>query len=82
MSNTAEISPLPMLDKLQRLAKEHMGVSAHECTPDFDFKGIDGLNIISFYLAIEADFQLVITEQESYNLKTFGDVINLVEGKI
>jgi acyl carrier protein len=77
MSQTAEISPLPILDKLQRLAKEHLGL----CTAGFDFAGVDALDILTFLIAVEGEFQFAISEGEMFTLKTFGDVINLVESK-
>jgi acyl carrier protein len=81
MSQTVEISPLPILDKLQRLAKEHLGLASSECTAGFDFAGIDALDSLTFLIAVEGEFHFAISDCEMFTLGTFGDVINLVESK-
>lgn len=71
-----------MFDKICELLSEQFDIDADLITPDTDLSddlGIDKIDMIEFLLALEDEFNIVITQDDVANVTTVGDLADVVE---
>lgn len=71
-----------MLEKLQELIEEKLGVSAAEVTEAASFKDdlqADSLDLYELMMAIEEEYGVEIPSEELENMVTVGDVLKYIE---
>lgn len=72
-------------DRTRRILREHLGVSAEQLTADAhlaDDLGADSLDPVELALAVEDEFSITVTDDETAACTTVGDWIKLVEGRV
>ena len=70
----------PTPDRVRKIIETHLGVVISADTVHIvDELGADSLDTIELLMAIEAEFEIEIPEEDAVNLGTVGDVIALVE---
>jgi len=74
-------SPIP--DRVLQIVKNACGFSDIDLTSDLkDEFDLDELDYIEISLELENEFDIVIEEEDVVDLKTVGDIVNLVEEKL
>lgn len=72
-------------DRTRRIMREHLGVSDEQLTDDAhlaDDLGADSLDPVEIALAVEDEFSITVTDDETAACATVGDWIKLVEGRV
>lgn len=79
MSDTIE-------DKIREVVTEELGVSDRSRVADnaklVDDLGADELDFVELIMAIEEEFGFAITDDDAEKIKTVGDLIAHVKGKL
>lgn len=73
------------LAKLQGIAVEVLGVEIDAVTEDASFKddlGADSLDLVEVVMALEEELQVTIPEEELADIKTVGQAVDMVLGKL
>lgn len=71
-----------MLEKIQELVAEGLGVEASEVTESASFKddlGADSLDLFELVMSLEEEFGVEIPTEDLENIATVGDVIKYIE---
>jgi acyl carrier protein len=64
---------------------EQLGVSPEEISPEASFMddlGADSLDIVELVMAIEAEFDIEIPDDDASKLQRIGDAISYLEARI
>lgn len=72
-------------EKVKQLIVEEMNVDPSKITMETNFVddlGADSLDAVELVFKIEEVFNVTLTEEESTNLQTVGDVVKLLEAKL
>ncbi len=72
-------------DKTRALISSKLKVSENEITPDKNFfndLGADSLDFVELSMLLEREFNVKFTEAETANVKTVGDLLELIEKHI
>lgn len=72
-------------DKARALISSKLKVSENEITPDksfFNDLGADSLDFVELSMLLEREFNVKFTEAETANVKTVGDLLELIEKHI
>jgi acyl carrier protein len=76
---------LPVAQKVRNIVAIQMNIKVEDVNDETvitDDLGADSLDLIELCLAIEDEFCGIIPEEDGEKLKTVGDIIRYVEGKI
>ncbi len=71
--------------RASRIVCEHLVVDAEKVTDEasfFDDLGADSLDTVELLMAFDEAFGIDIADEEWEPVKTFGDAVKLVEGKV
>lgn len=75
-----------ILEKLQSLIADQLGVSEASITMDTNFEedlGVDSLDIVELSLALEEEFDIgEMSEEDLASIKTVGDLVRYLQGKL
>ena len=75
-----------ILEKLQTLIADQLGVDGNSITMDTNFEedlGVDSLDIVELSMALEEEFDIgEMSEEELATIKTVGDLVNYLQGKL
>ena len=75
-----------ILEKLQSLIADQLGVSGASITMDTNFEedlGVDSLDIVELSLALEEEFDIgEMSEEDLSAIKTVGDLVRYLQGKL
>ena len=71
-------------DKVRKLLAEQLNIA-----PDkIDLKsrviedlGADSLDVVEMLMVLEDEFNVTVSDEESLQLKTVGDIVNLIDSK-
>ena len=72
-------------DSVKALVIETLGCEESEVTPEAslsDDLGADSLSAVEMIMALEDEFSITIPEDASRDIKTVGDMVNLVQSLI
>lgn len=72
-------------DKTRALISSKLKVSENEITPDKNFfndLGADSLDFVELSMLLEREFNVKFTEADTANVKTVGDLLELIEKHI
>ena len=67
--------------KVVELLAAQLGVDANDITLESDIVkdlGADSLDVVQLLMETEDNFGIVIAEEEAANLRTVGDIVNLI----
>ena len=71
---------------IQNLVAEQFAVEPEEVTMDTDLEedlGADSVDLVELVMAMEEEFEIGETQEEDLgNLKTVGDAVNYIAGKV
>ena len=71
-------------DKVKKLLAEQLNISADKITENskvIDDLGADSLDVVEMLMTLEDEFNVTVTDEESVNLKTVGDIVKLIDKK-
>lgn len=68
--------------KVKSIITEQLGVDESEVTPEADFVddlGADSLDTVELVMALEEEFGIEISDEDSEKIKTVGDVVKYID---
>ena len=75
-----------ILEKLQILIADQLGVAGSNITMDTNFEedlGVDSLDIVELSLALEEEFDIEeMSEEDLASIKTVGDLVHYLQSKL
>ena len=72
------------LDKVKQLLSEQLNVPAEKILAEsrvIEDLGADSLDVVEMLMTLEDNFNVTVTDDESINLKTVGDIVKLIDSK-
>ena len=72
-------------DRVKKIVVEHLGVEADKVTEDASFiddLGADSLDIVELVMEFEKEFNIDIPDEDAEKLRTVGDALGYLNGKI
>jgi len=72
-------------DKVKQIIVEQLQVDEAEVTPGASFQedlGADSLDVVELVMQFEEAFDLEIPDEDAEKIKTVGDVVNYVKGRV
>jgi len=71
-------------ERVKRILAELLGLKAADLTNETSFSqmGCDSLDGAEVVMACEEEFNITITDEEGETLKTVGDLVALIQGKV
>ena len=73
-----------MEQKLKELIADNMDVEISDIQPESNFIedfGIDSLEMIELIVELEKEFDIMITNEEMADIKTYGDLLAFLQSK-
>lgn len=75
-----------ILEKLKVLIADQLGVDADNISMETNFEedlGVDSLDIVELSMALEEEFDIgEMSEEDMASVKTVGDLVNYLQGKL
>ena len=75
-----------ILEKLKSLIAEQLGVEETNLSMDTNFEedlGVDSLDIVELSMALEEEFDIgEMSEEDLASIKTVGDLVRYLQGKL
>lgn len=75
-----------ILEKLRSLIADQLGVDNSNITMDTNFEedlGVDSLDIVELSMALEEEFDIgEMSEEDLATIKTVGDLVHYLQGKL
>lgn len=71
-------------DKIKKLLAEQLNIPADKVLENsaiIDDLGADSLDVVEMLMTLEDEFNVTVTDEESVNLKTVGDIVKLIDKK-
>ena len=72
-------------NKIKDIIEKELGVEREKLTPDASFiedLGADSLDIVELVMEFEKEFNIDIPDEEAEKLRTVGDAIGYLNGKV
>ncbi len=69
-------------EELENLIKERLGVDEIDRDATIATAGLDSLDVVELLLDLEDRFGVTFTSEETKDLKTFGELFDLILSKI
>lgn len=72
-----------ILDKVKKLVAEQLGISEAEIKPEshiIEDLGADSLDVIEMLMTLEEEYNITIPDDKINQVKTIGEIVNLIEG--
>ena len=69
-------------EKVKSIITEQLGVDESEVTPEADFVddlGADSLDTVELVMALEEEFGIEISDEDSEKIKTVNDVVKYID---
>ena len=75
-----------IFERMQKIIAEQFAVDAEEITAETNFEddlGADSVDLVELVMSMEEEFEIgEIEEEELSSLKTVGDAVNYLAGKL
>lgn len=71
-------------DKIKELLAEQLNIPADKITMEsrvIEDLGADSLDVVEMLMALEDNFNVTVSDEESVGLKTIGDIVKLIDSK-
>ena len=71
-------------EKVKTLLADQLNVDANTITEKskvIDDLGADSLDVVEMLMTLEDEFNVTVSDEESVNLKTVGDIVKLIDSK-
>lgn len=72
------------IDKIAKLIAEQLNKPVEEITADKEIVkdlGADSLDVVEMLMSLEEEYGITIPDEDAVNVKTVGDIVNLIENK-
>lgn len=72
------------VDKVIELISQQLNKPVSEITADKEVVkdlGADSLDVVEMLMSLEEEFNITVPEEEAVNIKTVGDIVNLIDSK-
>ena len=72
------------LDKIKGLLASQLNIDESKITAEskvIDDLGADSLDVVEMLMTLEDEFNVTVSDEESVNLKTVGDLAKLIDSK-
>ena len=72
-------------DKVKKLLAEQLNIDESKITENskvIDELGADSLDVVEMLMTLEDEFDVTVSDEESVNLKTVGDIVKLIDSKL
>ena len=72
------------LDKVIELISQQLNKPASEVTADKEVVkdlGADSLDVVEMLMSLEEEFNITVPEEDAVNIKTVGDIVDLIDSK-
>lgn len=76
---------MTVLERLQKIIVEQLGVDSDQVTPDAsitDDLGADSLDRVELVMAIEGEFNIEISDEDAEKIETVQDTINYIQERV
>lgn len=70
------------INEIETLVKEKLNVNEIDRNATLATYGLDSLDVVEFILELEDKFNISFETEETQNIKTIGDLLDLVEKKL
>ena len=72
-----------IFERVQEMIVDRFGVQEDKVTTSmtFDDLGADSLDVVEMLMTLEDEFNVTVSDEESVNLKTVGDIVKLIDSK-
>ena len=71
-------------EKVKKLLAEQLNIAPEKITMTskvIDDLGADSLDVVEMLMTLEDEFNVTVSDEESVNLKTVGDIVKLIDSK-
>jgi len=71
-------------EKVKKLLAEQLNIAPEKIAMTskvIDDLGADSLDVVEMLMTLEDEFNITVSDEESVNLKTVGDIVNLIDSK-
>ncbi len=75
---------MAVADTVKKLIAKQLNKAVADVTEDKEIVkdlGADSLDVVEMLMSLEEEFNITVPEEDAVNLKTVGDIINLIEAK-
>lgn len=76
-------------ERVRGIVAERLGVDEDKVTMDAEFMGdgpsslnADSLDLVEVIMALEQEFEIEIKEEDTDNIRTVGDAVELIEEQV
>ena len=72
-------------EKVRKLLAEQLNLAEEkilETSKVIDDLGADSLDVVEMLMTLEEQFDVTVSDEESVDLKTVGDIVKLIDSKI
>ncbi|MDR1684644.1 MAG: acyl carrier protein [Elusimicrobiota bacterium] len=72
-------------EKVKNIIVEQLGVEPEQVKPEAQFVndlGADSLDIVELIMALEEEFDIEIPDEQAEKIKTVGEALNHITGKV
>jgi acyl carrier protein len=76
---------MPTEDKIKTIMINQLGVNSEKVTSAASFTddlGADSLDTVELIMALEEEFEIDIPDEDAGKIKTVGELIKYIEGKV
>ena len=75
---------MSVADKVKELIAQQLNKPIEEITEEKEVVkdlGADSLDVVEMLMGFEEEFNITVPEEDAVNIKTVGDIINIIEAK-
>jgi len=75
---------MAVVDKVKELISKQLNRPVEEITDDKEIVkdlGADSLDVVEMLMSLEEEFDITVPEEDAVNIKTVGDIVELIESK-
>ena len=73
-----------IFDRIKALMANQLNISQDKITMEANIindLGADSLDVVEMLMVLEDEFNVTVSDEESLQLKTVGDIVNLIDNK-
>lgn len=73
-----------LLDKIKSLLSNQLGIKEDKIKLEsriLEDLGADSLDLVELLMALEDEFNVVVSDEEALKLKTVGDIVEIIEAE-
>ena len=71
-------------EKVKKLLAEQLNIAPDKVSLKsrvIEYLGAYSLDVVEMLMVLEDEFNITVSDEESLQLKTVGDIVNLIDGK-